>query len=92
MQPEPRQRQPQAAAAAGPLSKRKTVAQHLEEDDASTMFAILLPSGFPLEEGTQLWRGVRLGKLLGAGAQVRAGGRAAWAGCRGSRAAGARRL
>ena len=53
------------------------MAQHLEEDDASSVFAILLPPGFPMEEGAQLWKGVRLGKLLGAGAQVRAGGRAA---------------
>lgn len=59
-------------AAASPA--RKTVAEHLEEDTSTALSAILLPSGFPLEEGTQLWQGVRLGKLLGAGAQVRAGG------------------
>ena len=37
------------------------------------MFAILMPSNFTMKEGAPLWPGVRLGKFLGAGAQVGAG-------------------
>lgn len=37
-------------------------------------YAILMPPTFEAKEGKQLWPGVRLGKFLGAGAQVRAQG------------------
>lgn len=50
---------------------RKTVAQRLTDDDPTTAYAILMPRGFVLKEGTQLWEGVRLGKFLGAGAQAK---------------------
>ncbi|KAI7840831.1 hypothetical protein COHA_005477 [Chlorella ohadii] len=59
------------ASAAGGVLKKKTLAEHLEADDETAVYAILLPSGFPLKEGTQLWKGVRLGRLLGAGAQAK---------------------
>lgn len=36
--------------------------------------AILLPSRYALREGQPLWGGVQLGRLLGAGVQVRGGG------------------
>lgn len=38
--------------------------------------ALVLPSKMDMKEGTELGRGLRLGKMLGAGVQV--GGRAAW--------------
>lgn len=54
-----------------PAAAKKTLAQHLEADDETAVYAILLPTGFSLKEGTELWKGVRLGRLLGAGAQAK---------------------
>jgi hypothetical protein len=44
--------------------------EHLESDDGSTLSAILLPPGFRVREGAELWGGARIGRLLGAGMQV----------------------
>lgn len=63
--------------------------QHLESNDESTLSAILLPPGFRLREGAELWGGVRIGRLLGSGMQV--GSTAGAAAECGSSCAGARR-
>lgn len=51
----------------------KTLVEHLEDEDETAVYALLMPAEYTMKEGAQLWPGVRLGKFLGAGVQVGAG-------------------
>ena len=79
-----------------PLSRRRraergeSLVQHLESDDYSAISAILLPHGYHFREGSELWDGVKLGRLLGSGMQVGSGAGGHCPGRQGREAAAAR--
>ncbi|EFN56123.1 expressed protein [Chlorella variabilis] len=54
-----------------PASGHKSLVEHLEDEDDTSTYAILMPAEYTMKEGSQLWKGVRLGKFLGAGAQAK---------------------
>ncbi|KAL4857795.1 NEDD8-activating enzyme E1 catalytic subunit [Chlorella vulgaris] len=48
-----------------------TLVQHLEDEEDTATYAIVMPAEYQVKEGAQLWTGVRLGKFLGAGVQAK---------------------
>ncbi|EFN56122.1 hypothetical protein CHLNCDRAFT_144739 [Chlorella variabilis] len=53
------------------IERGESLVQHLESDDYSAISAILLPHGYHFREGSELWDGVKLGRLLGSGMQAK---------------------
>lgn len=63
---------PRAGLPASPSSSAGGSLMEMQDETVATC-AILLPQKYPVKQGATLWGGVRLGRLLGAGVQVRWG-------------------
>lgn len=68
---EPATTRPSPSVALPATSGNSTLVQHLEDEEDTATYAIVMPAEYQVKEGAQLWTGVRLGKFLGAGVQAK---------------------